>query len=40
VVSRARRSPAILRRLQGLLEETQNPGTLFSWRGVKHLMFE
>jgi flavin-dependent dehydrogenase len=40
VVSRARRRPAILRRLQGLLEETQNPGNLFSWRGVKHLMFE
>ena len=27
-------------RLQGLLEETQNPGHLFSWRGVAHLMFE
>lgn len=40
VVSRARRSPAILRRLQGMLEETQNPGQLFSWRGVAHLMFE
>lgn len=40
VVSRARKSPAILRRLQGLLEETQNPGHLFSWRGVAHLMFE
>jgi flavin-dependent dehydrogenase len=40
VVSRAQRSPAILRKLQGLLEETQNPGNLFSWRGMTRLMFE
>ncbi len=40
VVSRARQSPAILRKLQGLLEETQNPGNLFSWRGMTRLMFE
>jgi menaquinone-9 beta-reductase len=40
VVSRARHSPAILRRLEGLLEETQNPGNLFSWRGMTRLMFE
>jgi flavin-dependent dehydrogenase len=40
VVSRARKSPAILRRLEGLLEETQNPGNLFSWRGMARLMFE
>jgi menaquinone-9 beta-reductase len=40
VVWRAQKSPAILRRLQGILEETQNPGNLFSWRGVRRLMFE
>ncbi len=40
VVSRARRSPTILRKLQGLLEETQSPGNLFSWRGMARLMFE
>jgi len=40
VVSRARRSPAILRKLQGLLEETQNPGNLFSIRGMARLMFD
>ncbi len=40
VVSRARRSPAILRKLQGLLEETQNPGNLFSIRGMTRLIFD
>jgi flavin-dependent dehydrogenase len=40
VVWRARRSPSILRRLSGVLEETQNPGRLFSWRGMAKLMFE
>jgi geranylgeranyl reductase family protein len=40
VVWRARRSPRILRRMTGLLEETQNPGRLFSWRGLSKLMFE
>lgn len=40
VVSRARRSPAILRKLQGMLEETQNPGNLFSVRGMVRLMFD
>jgi menaquinone-9 beta-reductase len=40
VIWRARRSPCILRRLTGVLEETQNPGNLFSWRGVRKLMFE
>ncbi len=40
VVWRARRSPRILRRLTGVLEETQNPGRLFSWRGITKLMFE
>jgi geranylgeranyl reductase family protein len=40
VIWRARRSPRILRRLAGMLEETQSPGHLFSWRGVTKLMFE
>ena len=40
VVWRARRSPRILQRMSGMLEETQNPGSLFSWRGVRKLMFE
>jgi menaquinone-9 beta-reductase len=40
VVWRARRSPRIRERLSGVLEETQNPGRLFSWRGLRKLMFE
>ena len=40
VVWRARRSPRILQRMSGMLEEVQNPGSLFSWRGVRKLMFE
>jgi hypothetical protein len=40
VVWRARRSGRILKRMSGVLEETQNPGQLFSWRGVRKLMFE
>ena len=40
VVWRARKSPRILRRMSGMLEETQNPGRLFSWRGLTRLMFE
>lgn len=40
VIWRARRSPAILRRMSGVLEETQNPGRLLSWRGITKLMFE
>jgi flavin-dependent dehydrogenase len=40
VIWRARRSPRILRRLSGVLDETQNPGRLFSVRGVAKLMFE
>jgi menaquinone-9 beta-reductase len=40
VVTRAQKSPRILRRLEGMLEETQNPGNLFSVRGVARLMFE
>ncbi len=40
VIWRARRSPRILRRMSGVLEETQNPGRLLSWRGIGKLMFE
>ncbi|MDE2276419.1 MAG: NAD(P)/FAD-dependent oxidoreductase [Burkholderiales bacterium] len=40
VVWRARRSPRIRQRLSGVLEETQNPGRLFSVRGLTKLMFE
>lgn len=40
VVWRARKSPRILRRMSGVLEETQNPGRLLSWRGITKLMFE
>ena len=40
VVWRARKSPRILRRMSGMLEETQNPGRLFTWRGFSKLLFE
>jgi flavin-dependent dehydrogenase len=40
VIWRAQRSPRILRRMSGVLEETQNPGRLLSWRGISKLMFE
>ena len=40
VIWRGRRSASIMRRLTGVLEETQNPGRLFTWRGVTRLMFE
>ncbi|MCU0969714.1 MAG: geranylgeranyl reductase family protein [Rubrivivax sp.] len=40
VIWRARRSPRILRRMSGVLEETQSPGRLLSWRGIFKLMFE
>jgi flavin-dependent dehydrogenase len=40
VIWRARRSPRILRRMSGVLEETQNPGRLLSWRGITKLLFE
>ncbi len=40
VIWRANRSPRILRRMSGVLEETQNPGRLLSWRGLGKLMFE
>lgn len=40
VIWRARKSPRILARMSGMLEETQNPGRLFSLRGLRKLMFE
>jgi menaquinone-9 beta-reductase len=40
VIWRAKKSARILRRLSGVLEETQNPGRLFSLRGMAKLMFE
>ncbi len=40
VIWRARRSPRILRRMSGVLEETQNPGRLFTVAGLSKLMFE
>lgn len=40
VIWRARRSAGILRRMSGVLEETQNPGRLLSWRGITRLLLE
>jgi hypothetical protein len=40
VVWRAQRSARIMRRLVGVLEETQNPGRLFTFSGITKLMFE
>jgi menaquinone-9 beta-reductase len=40
VIWRARKSARILRRMTGVLEETQNPGRLFSLGGIAKLMFE
>ena len=40
VIWRARRSEGIRRRMSGVLEETQNPGRLLSWRGITKLMLE
>lgn len=40
VIWRARKSPRILRRMSGVLEETQNPGRLLSWRGIGKLLTE
>lgn len=39
VIWRAQRSPRILRRMSGVLDETQNPGRLLSWRGIGKLLF-
>lgn len=40
VIWRGRRSPRILNRLSGVLEETQNPGRLFTFSGLTKLLFE
>lgn len=40
VIWRAKRSAGIRRRMTGVLEETQNPGRLLSWRGITKLMLE
>jgi flavin-dependent dehydrogenase len=40
VIWRARRSPRILRRMVGVLEETQNPGRLLTWSGITKLLTE
>jgi flavin-dependent dehydrogenase len=40
VIWRGRKSPRILRRLEGVLEETQNPGRLFTVSGLTKLLFE
>ena len=38
VMWRARRSPALLARLAGVLEETQDPGAFVSARGLMRLL--
>lgn len=40
VIWRGRKSPRIMRRLEGVLEETQNPGRLFTFSGLSKLLFE
>jgi menaquinone-9 beta-reductase len=40
VIWRARKSPRILRRMTGVLEETQSPGRLLTVRGITKLLFE
>jgi geranylgeranyl reductase family protein len=40
VVWRANKSERIRARMAGVLEETQNPGRLLSWKGITKLMFE
>jgi len=40
VIARARRSPRLQRRMTGVLEETSNPGHLFSLRGIYKLLTE
>jgi flavin-dependent dehydrogenase len=37
LIWRARRSPRILRRMSAVLEETANPGSLTTWRGLARL---
>lgn len=40
LIWRARKSPRILRRMAGVLDETQNPARLFTLSGFRKLMFE
>jgi geranylgeranyl reductase family protein len=40
VIWRGHRSPRIMARLSGVLEETQNPGRLFTLQGMRKLLFE
>ena len=40
VIWRGRRSPRLLRRMSGVLDETSNPGQLFTAKGVYRLFTE
>ena len=40
LIWRARRSPRLLQRMSGILNETNNPGNLFSLKGLRRLFFE
>jgi flavin-dependent dehydrogenase len=40
VIWRARKSPRVLRRIGGVLEETSNPGHMFTARGILRLFTE
>jgi hypothetical protein len=40
VIWRARKSPRVLRRMSGVLEETSNPGNLVSAKGLMRLFTE
>ena len=40
LIWRARKSPRLLRRMSGVLNETSNPGNLVSVKGISRLFFE
>ena len=40
VIWRARRSPSVMRRIRGVLNETSNPGNMFTARGLMRLFTE
>lgn len=40
LIWRGQRSPRLRERLAGVLEETSNPGTLFSWRGLRRVLWD
>jgi len=40
VIWRAKKSPRLLRRMSGVLEETSNPGNLVSFKGLTRLFLE